>query len=451
MPMPSAKQLDDNLFFTHTTHILPANGLMTPGALGVPGTRHPELPIFPTRMTLHWFPQALIEPHLNWPENVAHQYFILEPAKYLKSTLYGGFVEDFMSLGSHRLSKEAVIFAPEDQIESAKLALYPGYNGTLLGYVNIGDMKKTLNHLIDVKTPGFKLTVPQNQQKQKLSFDLDTLLIKFSALDLSKLDETDRELRYVKESIKKACEQNPRPKTIELDADAEPNELYIIFNGKKINARQFFRAWETQGLYFGPHHGTSFQHLDTYTNRYAEMTLQSAIPVGDKTLTQIKACVRDIKKILKERKFPPQVLDYFEQKIEIDLLEHWIPTLGTIALERRDLDSKFQQLNEMVSQSTVLSKIQIKQKPIYEEKAIPKQVTATLLTEYTGTLFSAYKRQHGDLVDGVAVLQKPTNMAVQTSLKQAGILSYLTENELIVPDINTPMVGCAVRKSLHLP
>ena len=165
---------------------------------------------------------------------------------------------------------------------------------------------------------------------------------------------------------------------------------------------------------------------------------------------QIRASVLEIKKILKVRKFPSQVLDYFEQKIEIDLLEHWLPTMGKIALER-DLKIKFKQLNEMVSQSTVLSKMQIKGKPIYEESSIPKQVTAGLLTEYTGMLFSGYKRKNGYLVDELAALPKPASIDVHFLLKKVGVLSYLTDDGVIVPDINTPMVGGAVRQSLNLP
>ena len=101
----------------------------------------------------------------------------------------------------------------------------------------------------------YTISVPQNQQR-KVTFPLEELIEKLSIFDLSTINENDAELIYLKEVIHNACQQDSRPKMIEVDADAAITELYIIFNGKKINAKQFFSAWEAEGLYFGAHQGT---------------------------------------------------------------------------------------------------------------------------------------------------------------------------------------------------
>lgn len=444
MALPSAKALDNNIFFTHITQLLPVNGLMIPGCRR-PGTREPRLPISPERFTLHWFPQSLVEAHSKLELTAADRFIIVEPAKHLKSTLYGGYAEDFMSLGYHELSNEAVIFVPVEEIETASEVLYPGYKGTLVGYLDRDDMNRSLSRLIDDKTPGFKLHVPQGQ-KASISYPLKGLIENVRSCDLNMMNE--EVLDFIKDALTKAFQLNPCPEMIELEIEIAHTDLHVTFNGQKINARTFFSAWEAEGLYFGLHHDTAFHRLEKNTWSCAEMALGSSIPIEDESIAQIKTLAAEIKKILKSRKFPLQVLDYFEQKIEIDLLEYWLPTLSRLSRETLDIDSKFQQLNEMSSQMTIKSMMQIKHKPLYEISPIPKQPTASLLTEYTGTFFSAYKRQKGDLVDGLAVLPKPGSRDVQCSLKKVGILSYLTDDGLIVPDINTPMVGSAVRK-LH--
>lgn len=452
MPMPSAEMLYNNLYFTHITNMLPSDGVMIPGSRGVAESRHPRLPIAPDRFTLHWFPQTILEPHLGWKETTSDRFFIVEPAKHLQSTLYGGYAEDFMSLGPHSLSEDAVIFVPNNEIESVKQTLYPGYKGQLVGYSTRKGVKKLIDDYISEKTPTFKLYISQDQ-KEPIEFELDDLIHKIESMDMSTIDPFDSELVYIKETIEKACRQNPRPKMVTLDGNIEVEKIKAEFNGQTVIARDFFSAWEKKGMFFGGHEKTLFRQLEVSVSHCFLMALQEpSMPLKENTTEEIKTIVKQIKKELGQHTLPTAVHQFFGQKIEIDLLEYWIPLLIKLSHSSDDVETKIVQLAEMASSATVLSIQQVQGSPLYEKTIIEEQPTARLLSEYTSTFFKAYQRKQGLLVDALAIIEDSSSqMKVQNALKQAGIPSYLSvDGKLVVPNINTPMVGHAARRSLGL-
>ena len=452
MPMPSAEALYNNIYFTHITSILPFDGVMIPGSRGVSGTRHPKLPITPDRFTLHWFPQTILEPHLGWEETADERFFIVEPAKHLRSTLYGGYAEDFMSLGPHQLSEDAVIFVPRNEIESILRSLYPGYKGQLVWYSNKEDVKKLIDDYISEKAPKFKLHIAQNQ-KNLVEIELDDLIHNVESMDMSTIDPLDAELLYIKRTIEKACLENPRPKMVTLEENIIVEDIKAKFNGNIVIARDFFSAWEKTGMFFGGHEDTLFKKLEISVKHCFSMAFQApSMPLKEDPTKKIKTIVEQIKKELDRREFPSAVHQFFGQKIEIDLLEYWIPLLIKLSRSSDDVEIKIDQLAEMAVCATVLSMQQVRGTPLYEKAIIDKQPTARLLSEYTHTFFRAYKREQGLLVDALAIIDAPSSrIKVQNSLKQAGIPSYLSvDGQLVVPNINTPMVGHAARKSLGL-
>jgi len=138
--MKTAQELDENIYFVHLTDILPPSGTMIPGSIIVPNStdkitlkKHQDfLEYVPNRrMTIHWFANELLLPH---ESNISNgKYLIIERAKFIRPQLYGGYAEDYFTIGLYRLSSEAIIFVPEEEINGAKAELY-GFKGTIIGY-----------------------------------------------------------------------------------------------------------------------------------------------------------------------------------------------------------------------------------------------------------------------------------------------------------------------------
>lgn len=95
------------------------------------------------RITTHWSinegvmddPDLLKDAQFvmaQWDENPIG---IIEPAKYFKGQIYGGFDQDMIVMGPHQLSKEAVVLAPK-RLESILKRDNPDYPGTFYFYDN---------------------------------------------------------------------------------------------------------------------------------------------------------------------------------------------------------------------------------------------------------------------------------------------------------------------------
>lgn len=453
MPTLSSDTLFDSLLFTHITSILPLAGLMTPGSRGVPGTSHPRLPITPARFTLHWFPQGLVLPHLSWTSTPEDRFYIIEPAQQLKSKFFGGYAEDFITLGQHQLSDEAVIFAPADESESVLHALNPGYKGQLVLYSNREEAHQMVAKFIAEKKPHFKISIPP-AQKVTIQIELDVLIKNFQHMDQSLYDPRGQVANYLTSLIKEACSKTPRPKMVTMEDDVDINEIVAIYNECEVNARDLFRSWETEGFYYGLHEGTLFQRLEMKVLQCVRMSFnEPTSPIPETEFFEVEQLVKEIRHLLQQRNYPREVIDYFEQKIVIDLLEYWLPTLIKISRSSEPAETKLDHLVDMTSRATVLSIQQIQTTPKYDEK-IERQPTVQLISQFTGTFFSAYKRSQGLLVDALSrddQMDPTSRQQVQQSLKKAGIPSYLKKDgSVVVPDINTPMIGNAVRKALGL-
>lgn len=438
MPNPTASALDNNIFFTHTTSVIPLGGIMIPGRNLLGATEDSEPPVPPDRFTLHWYPQDLIEAHSGW-SNENDSYYIIEPAKCVKAELYGGYAEDFMTLGRHTLSEESVILVPFQRMEEAIQALYPGFKGRLSFYTNRKDAKSQLVEHIASKTQDFKFHLPPNQE-QTIQVSLQLLI---DSLNSSSVAEQQKYQKVIKEALAKT----PRPEAVAIDTYVLPKDLIAEFNGKVVNAKEFFSAWEREGLYFGAHEGSLFQQLEGTSVFLMQLVFSHATTKQvEEEIQKLTTTVKNIKKTLVDRKFPAEIKEYFEQKIEIDLLGYWVPKLKDLL--RCPYEVQTDQLIQMSSQTTVLSLKQIQRRPDYETTPLTSQSTAIALSNYSGSFFAAYKRREGMLVDARATLPSEQEAkALQGKLKGAGIHSYFRECEVVVPDINTPMVANAVNRS----
>lgn len=446
MTTPSATDLDNNIFFTHTTSVIPFGGRMIPGRKMLAGTGDPELPVPPDRFTLHWFPQHFIALHEGWSrEN--DSYYIIEPAKCVKSILYGGYAEDFMTLGYHELSDESVILVPTEREQVARQTLYPGFKGRISCYTDRNDAERQLAEHIASKTTNFKFRVPPNQ-KETITVSIQALihLMKDPQNGLSQA-----ECQTYKQAIREALSENPSSSSVNLQANVPPLRFQAEFNDNPVNARQFFSAWEQQGLYFGSHEDSLFKELELISIFLMGQALMhpDSLAQEEEAIQQLTATAKKIKELLIARQFPLPVQEYFRQKIEIDLLSHWLPLLKEMDGSTSFAEKK-EQLIRMTSAATTLSMQQIQRTPDYEPEAIEQQSIACALSAYSRTTFFAYKRKGGELLDAKArVADSDAAQRLHHQLKVAGIHSYFKGEEVIVPDINTAMVANATRQAMN--
>ena len=160
--MPTPIKLDEEkLFFTHTTGVLPRNGVMIPG--------HPEMIVDyvpfkagaeQARMTLHWYPQNICEEHYVWSLK-NKDFVIIEKASKIKPYIYGGYCKDIMTLGSYQLSNESIICVPETKLDFAKEILGPSFAGKFISYKSLAD----LTRIIDAEKKGYVLDIPPNMMR----------------------------------------------------------------------------------------------------------------------------------------------------------------------------------------------------------------------------------------------------------------------------------------------
>ena len=438
MPLPTAAELNNHVLLTHTTRILPKNGVMIPGIMPVQGTGDPDLPLPPSRVTLHWYPQGLIEQHDAWVGKDA-SYYIVEPAKHLKSKLYGGYVEDFMTIGRHVLSHEAIIYVPVNKMYEALQELLPGFKGRVIPYTS---RKEVVESIERITSPNFHLHIPPNQQ----------YIIERPLEDVIRLIDGREEPEFlpIRKIVEDACRKSPRPEKIPLALDVLPENLELLFNGEKLNARTFFSAWEKEGRYFGSHASTPFYELECLIEKLLKSAILPTLTASEieTTICDIENLAHKIKQTLIASKFPADVIDYYDQKITIDILENWIPELNDIMKNSKgSYDAVKARLIEMVAnQTTILNVRQIKKEPLYESVPLAEQVTAQRLNDY-GYFFSPYKRQGKTSYMVDAVSEHGTTeekISIQKQLQSSGVFSYFSGSKLIVPDINTRMVADAI-------
>lgn len=165
--MPVVNQdFTHKLFFVHITRVIPRAGVMIPGARVQDG-----LGFTSSRLTLHWNLHNIVEQHtLSITDNP--DIVIIEPASAILSECIGGYTEDVMTLGPHRLSSEAIVMVPVDKYDLALNDLSDMGN-RLVRYENKEMLLSLMSDLI--QRSGFSIVTSQDQRPDNFSDIISTV------------------------------------------------------------------------------------------------------------------------------------------------------------------------------------------------------------------------------------------------------------------------------------
>lgn len=379
-----AHQLDEKIWFSHYTSILPTqNGVMLPGNLisnlesqGLsPLALHQRtLKVIPSiRMTIHWYPQALVIPHISYKPIENTNFVIIERAAYLKSRLFGGYSEDFWIVGPYQLSRESIILVPESKINEAKKTL-KGFRGELRTYKESDNLEQVVTDIIQKKS-NLSIKVEPNQ-KYTEDYSASELL------EIIHANPGDPECKQYEEPAKKALAQGIDSIEIELPCPADKIKITVNEKTTMLN-HDFYSGWYAQRLYNKFHAQSIFFDLEKaikeiippliyfykfkfqksqqaeeaeFFSNMSKIMMETSSPlsrdkiskVRDKVkeiknerlkqkseflsniskfimatcspdkISNVRDKLKEIKKELLERKFPEDVLNYFQDEWEVN-------------------------------------------------------------------------------------------------------------------------------------
>jgi hypothetical protein len=233
-------EMRKKLMMVHITNVIPLDGIMVPGAIHFkPNESSIEenlkysknLPR--TRVTLHWCAGGAVEDHETkgnptvWSKL---KYAIIEPFKNVEEELLGGYMEDFFTDGTHKLSDDAIILVPQN--EGNKIVKqYPTLKKHFIAYnPEKTNVAKAANFYI--KNKGFwSINVPQNQ-------------IEETTLEIKNIDELTKYSAYLnKENLSKFLLDLMQNKTVKVPVKSlvKPKKMEIKVDGYKFEAGTFFK------------------------------------------------------------------------------------------------------------------------------------------------------------------------------------------------------------------
>lgn len=287
---PIYEEIINNTYAVHATHIYPDNGIMMSGSVGrvltlsksesSELTREQVLKLNTVtphrRFTLHWALGGIAQDHFFEDENgnVREHIFsdcplaILEPLVNLVSKSYGGHDQDWMILGGHRISKDAILISNKNygKIESIKenfleqLVLFNPEEQTLEQAVKEQLQKKKayiLERTIPVKQETISITKNNVNEMANLEplcqwFGQDFLLLsptERANILLLQLNEEQRE-------------------SIEIDLYNQNNIPLLVNNKKYSSPKMFFTTLREKGYFWGKHDNTLFASLEKSLNPF---------------------------------------------------------------------------------------------------------------------------------------------------------------------------------------
>lgn len=258
--------LDQNLYFVHKTPILPKDGILIPGAILNKNAEDMYLQIkkerklLPNiRITLHWFVQGIVEEH----ESSAHkgEYAIIERARNIQ-TLYGGYIEDMYSVGSHILSNESIVLVPEEKISTAKNILGDKFQGKLIAYKDISLKEAVKQQLCRISK--WQIDVEPNQKTEyTVSVQQAAKLLDNPLIEPWLMKQIASKLRlafFRGDKVVKLFDNTP-PQNIKLT-------LQIGENTKEYKNNNFFYSWYKSGISSKIHSETLFAELENLMKQF---------------------------------------------------------------------------------------------------------------------------------------------------------------------------------------
>lgn len=437
---------------THTTSTLPRDGVMVPGRRADQASHarsaYPGL----ARMTLHWYVQGFLPEHESWKAPSDEEtYYIVERASNLYDELYGGYIEDYMSVGPHKLSKESLVLVPEAKLEEARLCLGPSFEGALLTYKSKEDANRILRRHIKNNTDDFDLSFEPNQ-KIKITKPLKDWIRIVSAYP-----DKGGDFDLIRRAIQNAQATQPVPAQVELMLEQDPEDLMASFNGSPVNARDFFSAWEKDGLYFGQHSGSIFCVLEEDMKEIYMLAIRLSLGDAERAaLKKLGATVRDsgssrvdkmkhferlinklsqdielIKSALERPGIHKRVTGYVNEVSEL-LLNQWVPELRNIA------GANIGNFEKIIERLTLFS---ANNNTIQRDPgllAYSQRTLAALKSRFVGAFFTVRPIGIGnhDAISEEDKEDKFCTRQIQRLLGEVGVGSFFERNRLVIPNIS---------------
>lgn len=207
------------------------------------------------RFTLHWALSGLVEDHDYEHGGYTfhmirkyHPYAILEPLKYLLPESYGGYDQDWMTIGPHRLSKDSILLVATSHQEKVNRREFPG---TIEGF---DPEKENLAGAVDrilTKKGAYvlKRTIPVKDYLVKIT---DANLNKISKNPLKGISKHD-----CRQMLQKAKQGN------NLMFIRDENNIPIKVNGALYNSSfEFYKSLRDQGYFWGKYQDTLFRQFE---------------------------------------------------------------------------------------------------------------------------------------------------------------------------------------------
>jgi hypothetical protein len=478
--IPTAQELNENIYFVHLTEILPPNGTMIPGNVVLDDSgqvslqKHQDfLKHVPNlRMSIHWFTNDLVTPHENY--KFTGKYVIIERAKFLRPQLYGGYAEDFFCIGPYRLSAEAVIFVPEDEIAQAKIEL-DGFKGKIISYSKSQSLKMLVKEWVNQNST-WQITIPENQTIIRTA-STEVALSKFASLSqqmrLSILDEKAKRLFQLAKEAKKDGAAK-----FKFEDDCLAKELVLHCNNKQYLVEDFFRAWYAERVYYGEHRQSIFGEFEVFAEKltaplrmaYLNPDFDSLEEVGlpDGTLVipnaksvpllvnNVRESLAKIEAELIKCNMPAQVLSYFEDEWKTNFAFYWLALFEEDILDHKNGRPRIWNDTAALNARVALIRDNVISHPNrYSSLPLGYQSTAALLSDKLGITFSAMQQDKSSYVDAVA--EFPRDNDDESEEKFSRVHKHLrTQNipfvffrddqttRLIVPKVNTREIAQAV-------
>jgi hypothetical protein len=478
--IPTAQELNENIYFVHLTDILPPNGTMIPGNI-VPDDKGPvslrrhqnflkHVPSF--RMSLHWYVNDLVTPH-EANESIG-KYVIIERAKFLRPQLYGGYAEDFFCIGPYSLSAKAVIFVPEDEIKQAKEELN-GFKGKIISYQKSQSLKNLVEEWISQNTT-WKINIPENQ---KITRERNTEGFLLAMAREHQQGRAPLLLGKVGRVVALAMQARKGGATkFNFEDDCTPDELAMYCNNQKYPAKDFFQAWYREGMHYIAHEESIFGEFEMFASKliaplqgaYQNPHLGSledkrlpdgslVIPTAESVVLlvdNIRSLLAKIEESLIKLKMPARVLAYFNDEWKTNFAFYWLPIFEEDILDHKNGRPRIWNDTAALNARVALIRDNVISYPNrYSSLPLGPQSTARLLSDKLGIAFSAMQQDKSSYVDAVAEFpcgddkneEKVFNRANEHLRTQNIPFVFFRDDratKLIVPKVNTREIAQAV-------
>lgn len=382
--MRSTSKLDSNqlkrrVFFVHATRVIPQDGILTPGNsyllesykdIFSPTLLPAASFIANARTTLHWTVNHMIEDHQQ--ASFSHcDLAIVEASACLFPYLYGGYPEDYFSIGPYALSKEATLFYPAAKHQAVTQHLGCGFKGTLISYSASEDLRAKVKAFVAAKlgadypfvcfnqkkSLGLAVTLAEAHQKPTFSYAEYLLHIHSHPSFYRENQLYLLNAKGERERISPNAVTARQYADIKFDFDAQPKDMRVTVGINTMLCSDYFKAWHEV---LGPmvmHDATLLRDLERDAQSIQailDIVMRSRNPLffdqpvqtsasdtrNLTLLTFLQSACKNMQSIpnkilteLKMRDFPLTAQQFFENSMRARL-QLWLGLLATVQRQR---------------------------------------------------------------------------------------------------------------------